>query len=157
VAVGSAADLAAPSSTGTAAANRSLVRGFIYFLSSALSSSTVGAFAFNWHVASRAGARMNEGRLCISLLYKFSPDGSTSPPVLLFGHDDSARTGEERQARGRRANRPAEGTEVELEAMEHEPWDLTAEQREELKARLTAADRGELIPGPAVFACLRAE
>jgi hypothetical protein len=50
-----------------------------------------------------------------------------------------------------------EGTEVELEPVEHEPWDLTAEQREELKARLAGADRGELVPGAEVFARLRAE
>jgi hypothetical protein len=50
-----------------------------------------------------------------------------------------------------------EGTEVELEPVEHEPWDLTAEQREELKARLAGADRGELVPSAEVLARLRAE
>jgi hypothetical protein len=50
-----------------------------------------------------------------------------------------------------------EGTEVELEAVEHERWDLTAEQREELKARLAGAERGELVPGADVFARSRAE
>ena len=49
------------------------------------------------------------------------------------------------------------GTEVELEPVEHQPWDLTAEQREELKARLAGANRRELVPSAEVFARLRAE
>jgi len=50
-----------------------------------------------------------------------------------------------------------EGTEVELEAVKDEPWTLTAAQREELKARVAGADRGELVPAAEVFARLRAE
>jgi hypothetical protein len=50
-----------------------------------------------------------------------------------------------------------EGTEVELEAVDHERWDLIAEQREELKARLAGVDRGELVAGAEVFARLREE
>lgn len=48
-----------------------------------------------------------------------------------------------------------EGTEVEFEAVDESPWDLTPEQREELKARVSGADRGELVPAAEVFARLR--
>ncbi len=48
-----------------------------------------------------------------------------------------------------------EGTEVELEAVGEAPWDLTPEQREELKARVSGVHRGESVPAAAVFARLR--
>ncbi len=48
-----------------------------------------------------------------------------------------------------------EGTEVELEAVGDELWDLTPEQRQELKSRIAGADRGELVPAADVFAGLR--
>ena len=49
-----------------------------------------------------------------------------------------------------------EGTEVELAMSEDEPWDLTAEQRAELKVRLANSDPAELVPAEQVFARLRA-
>jgi hypothetical protein len=49
-----------------------------------------------------------------------------------------------------------EGTEVELAAVGDEPWELTPDQRRELKARMESADRGELVPAADVFARLRA-
>jgi hypothetical protein len=49
-----------------------------------------------------------------------------------------------------------EGTEVELEAVDEEPWDLTAEQRAELKARVAGTDRSDHVPAAEVFARLRA-
>jgi hypothetical protein len=49
-----------------------------------------------------------------------------------------------------------EGSELELAPVGDEPWDLTPEQRAELKARVAGADRGELIPATEVFARLRA-
>ena len=48
-----------------------------------------------------------------------------------------------------------EGTEVELAPVDDEPWDLTPEQRTELRARIAGADRGELVPAAEVFARLR--
>jgi hypothetical protein len=48
-----------------------------------------------------------------------------------------------------------EGTEVELAAVDDEAWDLSAEQRDELKARIAGADRGELVPAAEVFDRLR--
>lgn len=41
-----------------------------------------------------------------------------------------------------------EGAEVELTLVDDQPWDLTSEQRVELKARIAGADRGELVPRP---------
>ena len=49
-----------------------------------------------------------------------------------------------------------EGTEIELAASEDEPWDLTPEQRAELKARLASSDPVNLVPAADVFARLRA-
>jgi hypothetical protein len=49
-----------------------------------------------------------------------------------------------------------EGAEVELAPVDDQPWDLTPEQRAELKARIAGADRGELVPAVEVFARLRA-
>jgi hypothetical protein len=49
-----------------------------------------------------------------------------------------------------------EGTELELAASEDEPWDLTAEQRAELRARLTSNDPTKFVPAAEVFARLRA-
>ena len=49
-----------------------------------------------------------------------------------------------------------EGTELELATSENEPWDLTAEQRAELKARLASSDPAKLVPAADVFARLRA-
>jgi len=49
-----------------------------------------------------------------------------------------------------------EGAEVELTLVDDQPWDLTSEQRRELKARIAGADRGELVPAAEVFARLRA-
>ena len=49
-----------------------------------------------------------------------------------------------------------EGAEVELAPVDDQPWDLTPEQRAELKARIAGADRGELVPAADVFARLRA-
>jgi hypothetical protein len=49
-----------------------------------------------------------------------------------------------------------EGTELELATSEDEPWDLTAEQRAELKARLASSDPTKLVPAADVFARLRA-
>jgi hypothetical protein len=50
-----------------------------------------------------------------------------------------------------------EGAEVQLEAISDDPpWDLTPEQRAELKARISGADRGESVPAAEIFARLRA-
>ena len=48
-----------------------------------------------------------------------------------------------------------EGTVVELEAVGEAPWELTLEQRNELKARVSGADHGEPVPAAQVFALLR--
>jgi hypothetical protein len=48
-----------------------------------------------------------------------------------------------------------EGTEVELATVDDETWDLTPEQRPELRSRMDGADRGELVPAAEVFARLR--
>jgi hypothetical protein len=48
-----------------------------------------------------------------------------------------------------------EGTEVELAPVDDETWDLTPEQRAELRSRISGADRGELVPAAEVFARLR--
>ena len=50
-----------------------------------------------------------------------------------------------------------EGSEVELATMEDEPWDLTTEQRTELKARLASSDPTKHVPAADVFARLRAD
>ena len=51
-----------------------------------------------------------------------------------------------------------EGTEVELAPVDtdEESWVLDPDQAAELKKRIAAADRGELVPGDEVFARLRA-
>lgn len=48
-----------------------------------------------------------------------------------------------------------EGTELELATSDDEPWDLTEDQRAELKARLTSSDPTKLVPAADVFARLR--
>jgi hypothetical protein len=49
-----------------------------------------------------------------------------------------------------------DGTEVELAAVDDEPWELTAEQRTELKARLASSDPAKCVPAADVLARLRA-
>ena len=49
-----------------------------------------------------------------------------------------------------------DGTEVELAAVDDEPWELTAEQRAELKARLVSSDPAKNVPAADVLALLRA-
>jgi hypothetical protein len=49
-----------------------------------------------------------------------------------------------------------EGTEVELATSEDGLWDLTAEQRAELRDRLASSAPAKLVPVADVFARLRA-
>jgi hypothetical protein len=51
-----------------------------------------------------------------------------------------------------------EGTEVDLAPVvaADEAWALTPEESAELRSRMAAADRGELVPAAEVFAKLRA-
>ena len=49
-----------------------------------------------------------------------------------------------------------EGSEVELTFIDEEAWDLSAEQRTELKARLASSAPETLVPAADVFARLRA-
>lgn len=49
-----------------------------------------------------------------------------------------------------------DGTEVELAAVDDEPWELSTEQREELKARLSSSEPAKNVAAADVLARLRA-
>jgi hypothetical protein len=48
-----------------------------------------------------------------------------------------------------------EGTEIELAPVDDETWELTPEQRVELRIRMDGSDRKQLVPAAEVFARLR--